>query len=91
MAEDEKRGIYPLFVVKLNIEAKKRIDVLNWLSSMDSKSKHNEIKSKRVKGSGKWLLESEKFVNWLKESSSMLYCKGPGTSPYSDFANNLLA
>jgi hypothetical protein len=56
---------------------------------MDSRSKHDEIRSKRVKDSGTWLLESEKFVNWLKESSSMLYCKGPGVIPYSDVANSL--
>jgi hypothetical protein len=75
--------------LELKIQAKKRVDMLNWLSSMDFKSKHDEIKSKRVKDSGKWLLETEKFLDWMKESSSMLYCKGPGTSPRRDFTNSL--
>ena len=53
--------------------------VLDWLSSNDYSRKHRDIRARRLFGTGKWLLDCEKFQAWLNHTSSVLLCTGgPG-------------
>ncbi|KAH9213639.1 hypothetical protein DL95DRAFT_253467, partial [Leptodontidium sp. 2 PMI_412] len=55
--------------------------VLHWISPTDLYSKHHNIQSKRMSGTGQWLLETEQFQNWMNSQSprNVLWCHGdPG-------------
>ena len=54
--------------------------ILEWLSETDFFMQKNDMMNKIQKGTGKWLLESRAFQNWLTgQSSRMLWCHGiPG-------------
>ena len=51
-----------------------------WLSPLDPQVRHQDICNQRVDDIGNWLLETEEFINWYKESNhSTLFCYGdPG-------------
>lgn len=56
-----------------------RRELCQWLSPLDFPAQQREIYSRRQEGSGKWLLESEKFKRWLKTKGGVLLCPGdPG-------------
>ena len=58
-------------------QARRRI--CQWLSPLDFPAQQREIYSRRQEGSGKWLLESERFKKWLKTEGGVLLCPGnPG-------------
>ncbi|KAH0551577.1 hypothetical protein GP486_007206, partial [Trichoglossum hirsutum] len=58
------------------------VDIRDWLSPFDHKRKHNDIRSKRIDGTGGWILETPQFQSWRYQSDSerYLWCHGgPGT------------
>lgn len=56
-----------------------RRELCQWLSPLDFPAQQREIYSRRQEGSGKWLLESERFKRWLKTEGGVLLCPGnPG-------------
>jgi len=64
-----------------NQENEQRRKSIARLSTIDFEATHDDISSSRVKGTGKWLLDSTAFRDWLQQSSSnaILWCYGiPG-------------
>jgi hypothetical protein len=61
---------------------KKRLEMLNWLSSNNPEVKHARIWSDRQENTGQWLLESGKFLQWLvqdcgtPQEQRTLFCHG---------------
>ena len=56
-----------------------RRELCQWLSPLDFPAQQREVYSRRQEGSGKWLLESERFQSWLKTEGGVLLCPGnPG-------------
>ena len=56
-----------------------RRELCQWLSPLDFPAQQREVYSRRQEGSGKWLLESERFKGWLKTEGGVLLCPGnPG-------------
>ena len=78
---------YNAFIVDLNalmmsqfLAKEKKKEILSWLSSKNSWSRHNEFSQKRVSGSGTWFVESEEFKDWTKGTSEhVLIGWGNGT------------
>lgn len=61
------------------IGASQKKSILANLSSIDFESTHLDISSRRVDGTGRWLLETQKFIDWLGASRECLWCRGlPG-------------
>ena len=46
-------------------------NILAWLSPLDPKLRHQDIRDRRVEGVGEWLLQTEEFKSW---------CAGSGRS-----------
>ena len=54
--------------------------IIEWISPSDHAAQHCDFLARREQGTGKWLLESEKFKNWRDTPGSHLYCPGiPGS------------
>ena len=47
-----------------------RKPALDWLSTVDHKQKHNDIRMPRMNGTGEWLLNEIAFWSWRDNSSS---------------------
>jgi len=53
--------------------------VLDWLSSIDFAIQHDDIRTRRQPGTGKWFLDQPQFQNWMRGESPVLFCHGvPG-------------
>ena len=54
--------------------------IMAWLSPLEPQARHQDISSQRVDGIGGWLLETEEFINWCKESdhAALFCCGNPG-------------
>jgi hypothetical protein len=53
--------------------------ILNWLTPIDHAAQQSDFISRRQKGTGKWLLDSDKFKTWLETDKQTLFCPGiPG-------------
>lgn len=60
-------------------QLQERQNILDWLTSVDYSTQHNDFLSRRQEGTGQWLLESEQFQKWLDQSTETLFCPGiPG-------------
>lgn len=58
---------------------RKQAGILQWLSPLDPSSQHLENQKRRLEGTGQWMLENDKFVEWSSETSnkrSSLCCYG---------------
>ena len=62
-----------------------RDKILAWLSPLDPRIRHQDIREQRVKHVGNWLLETEEYRNWFggihggEPDNSALFCYGdPG-------------
>ena len=65
--------------------ADNRSNILNWLSPLDPKSRHQDIRERRVENIGEWLLQTEEFRSWCtgsgedESNNGVLFCYGnPG-------------
>lgn len=60
--------------------AKDRIQMLEWISNIPFGKNHNTIRATHTPGTGKWLLEHNKFKTWDQGESSLFWLQGsPGT------------
>lgn len=50
--------------------------LLNWLSAPDATVDHNTACAKKHPGTGKWLIKSSKFSQWLTEENSIIWLSG---------------
>ena len=62
-----------------------RQNILAWLSPLDPKIRHQDIRDRRVENVGEWVLRTEEFRSWYAGSEggefdqTVLYCYGnPG-------------
>ena len=61
-----------------------RSNILAWLSPLDPKLRHQDIRDGRVENIGEWLLQTEEFRGWYAGGGSepgdaVLFCYGdPG-------------
>jgi len=65
--------------------ADERAKVLAWLSPLDPRIHHHDIRAQRVKPVGEWLLQAGEYKDWYsgarlgKSDNSALFCCGdPG-------------
>lgn len=58
--------------------AKTREHILNWISKLEHDQKHHTVRSPRVEGTGRWLLEQLEYVQWRDDvsASNVLWCHG---------------
>ena len=53
--------------------------LLGWLSPIDCTTQRNDILRRRQAGTGKWLLRSKEFEDWVQKPKETLFCWGvPG-------------
>jgi len=64
-------------------QKKEREEVLAWLSKENFKESQHDIRSRRLKNTGQWLLDNPDFQKWLNEDLSILWCEGLGNVFYS--------
>ena len=60
-------------------------DLLTWLSPLNPKLRHQDIRERRVGSVGEWLLQAEEFKSWdagsggCESDKAVLFCYGdPG-------------
>ena len=53
-----------------------RLDIAEWLSSLNFKASQLEFLQRRQAGTGEWLLESSKFKDWRNGILRELWCPG---------------
>ena len=65
--------------------ADNRLNILAWLSLLDPKLRHQDIRDRRVENVGEWVLRTEEFRSWYagsedgKSDNAVLFCYGnPG-------------
>jgi len=62
--------------------ANDRSQILNWLSELHPRSRHEEIQDQRVEGVGEWVLQTEEFRRWNgggegdASVNAVLFCYG---------------
>jgi len=62
--------------------AEERAEILAWLSPLDPRIRHGDIRARRVKHVGEWLLGTGRYKNWYngthlgKSHNSALFCHG---------------
>ncbi|MCJ1263487.1 hypothetical protein MMC22_003357 [Lobaria immixta] len=53
--------------------------IINWLSPLQFPAQQLDTISRRQKGTGRWLIQSDQFNTWLKTTGETLFCSGiPG-------------
>lgn len=64
--------------VKKELEDRERNEILQWLSNKDFDLHQELMLDKRCSGTGDWLLEDERFKDWLTGAgkSRLLWCNG---------------
>ena len=68
-------------VCNYSTTADERPRILAWLSPLESRMRHQDIRENRVGGVGDWLLKTEEYRNWFDNSGSesdgsALFCHG---------------
>ena len=61
----------------------KRIKLLNWLSPLQPRVRHNNVRVRRQDGIGEWFLRADEFLGWRDGKGELgkatLFCSGnPG-------------
>ena len=57
--------------------------ILNWLSPLQPRIRHNDVRVRRQEGLGEWFLEGDEFLSWRDRKGELgkatLFCSGnPG-------------
>jgi len=58
-------------------------EIMKWLSPLDPRGRHHDVRTDRVDGVGNWLLETNEFREWRSNGGgtdkAVLFCSGnPG-------------
>ncbi|EGX53194.1 hypothetical protein AOL_s00006g572 [Orbilia oligospora ATCC 24927] len=65
--------------LKKNLDGEENRKILDWITSIDDSSRHNDTLNRRQPGTGEWLLNSTEYQNWLNTAREVLFCPGiPG-------------
>ncbi|RYP68408.1 hypothetical protein DL771_006672 [Monosporascus sp. 5C6A] len=60
-------------------QGKEDVEVLDWITPVDYGPQQSDFLRRRQPGTGKWLLDSEEYQNWLNASKQTLFYPGiPG-------------
>ncbi|KAF3314537.1 hypothetical protein TWF173_004620 [Orbilia oligospora] len=54
-----------------------RRKILDWITPIDDRSRHNDTFNRCQQGTGEWLLNSTEYQNWLNTAKEVLFCPGP--------------
>jgi len=71
-------------IVNLNqVIADENPEIMRWLSPLDPRRRHQDVRTDRFDGAGKWLLETSEFRKWRhgegRAQKAVLFCYGnPG-------------
>lgn len=65
-------------ILEDDASAKRRHEILHWLSKLDHEQKHHAVRSQRVQDTGKWLLKRIEYSVWRDGAygSNVLWCHG---------------
>lgn len=62
-----------------------RSGIIAWLSPLDPRPRHQDIRDRRIENVGEWILQTEEFRSWYTSSAegesdnAVLFCSGdPG-------------
>ena len=60
-----------------------RAKLLDWLSPLHPRVRHNDVRSRRLDGIGEWFLQTDEFLRWRDGEGELdkatLFCSGnPG-------------
>ena len=57
-----------------------RAKLLDWLSPLQPRVRHNDVRGRRQDGIGEWFLQTDEFLSWRDgEGEATLFCSGnPG-------------
>ena len=63
--------------------ADENAEILEWLSPLEPRLRHQDVRTRRLDGLGEWFLQKDNFVNWRDgedgSTISTLFCSGaPG-------------
>jgi hypothetical protein len=59
---------------------KEQLEILEWISKIQYREHHNNVKNSRTPGTCEWLLQNEKFQEWnTANSSTVLWLNGTGS------------
>ena len=66
-----------------NTLADESSEIMQWLSSLDSRRRHQDVRADRLDGVGNWLLQTKEFREWRSNEGgpekAVLLCYGdPG-------------
>ena len=56
-------------------------EILRWLSPLEPRTRHEDVRTRRQDGLGSWFLQTDDFIRWSEDKSSKatLFCSGnPG-------------
>ena len=74
-AEEDRVGTLSQTVLFKLIIAKKRFDVIDWLTSSDVHAKHLKIQTERTENTGSWFIE--KLQPWIQgDQQAIVHCHG---------------
>ncbi|KAF3074188.1 Ankyrin-3 [Trichoderma lentiforme] len=84
--EAEKRLATTISSIKENVDQlvdvnlqSRNMAILNWLTPFNQSAQQADYLHRRQEGTGKWLLDSDKFQAWIHSKKQMLFCPGmPG-------------
>ncbi|KAH0555888.1 hypothetical protein GP486_006166 [Trichoglossum hirsutum] len=66
--------------IKSRFDSEETLRILEWLSKIESQKKQIDVLSRHQEGTGKFLLESQEFMDWRDGKDRILWCIGrPGT------------
>ena len=79
-AQNDRDSIFYIHIKMTNVWlVKKRIDILDWLSSGDFHSRHEKIGESHTEGTGNWLITE--LQSWFDGNDPhVIICKGAGIS-----------
>ena len=65
--------------------AEDRSEILTWLSSLEPRIRHQDLRTRRADNVGEWLLETDEFERWCDgaqregpDGTILFCCGGPG-------------
>jgi len=66
-----------------NVIADENTEMMQWLSPLDPRRRHHDVRTDRLDGVGSWLLETKEFQEWRSNeggaNKAVLFCHGdPG-------------
>ena len=86
MSQLFSHNIGSLNTTNINISvADDQQNILDWLSTLDPRLRHQDIQGRRVENVGEWVVQTEEFRRWCADcergesDSAVLFCHGdPG-------------